>query len=188
MRSLFIVVAVVFSLGVSSSPVEAQLRSHVPQQAPVKVVETGSAFSLNRMFSPDVFQMRHSYSLGYSSFGGNGLAMGEYTNSMLWTFSHKLAARLDVGFMHTPLGTGNSAALFGGQESFGKLYVRNAEIAFRPNERTSLHFSVRQSPYGRYLSPYGMYDPYGYGYGAYGHPYGSYGSYGRGFMGEMSWF
>lgn len=195
MRSFLIVVAVVISLGFVGTPASAQLRTDIPGQAPVKVVETGMPFSLNRLFSPEIFQMRHSYSLGMSSFGGMGLTMGEYTNSMSWTFSPKLAARLDVAFAHTPLGTGSAAPLFGGQDRYGKLYLKNAEVLYRPTERTSLYLSVRQSPYGPYMSPYGYYDPYGYGYGGYGYDYGMYGSpygfyrpYGsRGFMGELSW-
>lgn len=194
------VAAVVISLGMFATPAEAQLRTDMPRHAQVKVVEPTAGFSLNRLFSPEVFQMRHSYSLGYSGFGGMGLSMGEYTNTMMWNFGSKLAARADIAFAHTPFGTGSAAPMFGGDQTYGKLYIKNAQILYRPTERTTLQLSVRQSPYGRYMSPYGYYG--GYGYGGYGPAYGysaydvafdaAYGGispYGmrRSYRGEFSW-
>ena len=45
------------------------------------------------------------------------------------------------------------------------MFLRNAELAYRPTDNAVLHLSVRQSPYGTYAAPYGY---GGYGYGAYG--------------------
>ena len=174
MRHLLCLFAFVLFLAVAA-PAEAQLRSEVPQHVPVKVMDEGesSAFRLNKLFSPEHFQMRHSYTLGYNSFGGMGLSMGEYTNTMLWRFSSKLAARTDIAFAHTPFGTGNASALFGGKDQYGKVYLKNAEVAYRPTDTMSLHLSFRQSPYGPYMSPYGYYGArrgyYGYGHPGYGY-------------------
>ena len=151
-------------------PAQAQHRADVPaRHAPVRLFDQGApAFSLNKLFSPEHFRMGHSYEMSFSSFGG-GSSLGMYTNSLMWQFNQKLAARVDVAFAHSPFGNAFGSALGNDQNGLasGRLFLRTAEIAYRPNEHTRLHFSVRQSPYGSYMGPYG----YGNGYGApyYGH-------------------
>jgi hypothetical protein len=160
MRTALLIAALV-ALIAASQPANAQYRKDVPAEAPpAKVYNDAPRFSLDRLFSPEYFQMRHSYELSFGSYGG-GLSLGEYTNTMLWRFSPKVAARLDVGLLHTPFGAGPGMNLPDGQQNFSKLYLKNAEISYRPSQRMAIHLSVRQSPYGRYLSPYGS--PY-YGY------------------------
>jgi len=161
MRRFALISTLVLVLGLSV-PVRAQLRSQVTatSHAPVRVFEQGSRFLLNKLFNPAYFKMGHSYELSYGSYGGRGLMTGVYTNSLMWQFSDKLAARVDIGFMHTPLGTGAFKQQFGGRDFAGKIFLRNAEIAYRPKENVFLHFSFRQSPYGRYASPYGYDDRY----------------------------
>jgi hypothetical protein len=56
---------------------------------------------------------------------------------------------VDVGVAH-PLASNNA---FGNQEA--KVFLRNAEVAYTPTDNMRIHFQVRQSPYGRYASPYG---------------------------------
>ena len=139
-------------------PAEAQLRDgEVTRNAPVKLFDGGeAALTLNKLFSPAHFRMSHSYEFSSGSFGGAGGSMGMYTNTMMWQFNQKLAARVDVSYAHSPFGgsqfsNGSAAGPFGN----GQLFLRNAEIAYRPSETFQFHFSVRQSPYGRYMSPYG---------------------------------
>lgn len=138
-----------------------------------------SGFSLDKLFSPEFFHMGHSYELSYSSFGGQGMSVGEYTNSMMWRFSTKLAARVDVAVQHQPFGmSGLNNGLPASQNGLSGLYLKNAEVAYQPLNNLTLNFAVRQAPYGygSYLSPYGRYrnpysnDRYGFGNG-YGDPY-----------------
>jgi hypothetical protein len=87
---------------------------------------------------------------------------------MMWRFSPKLAARVDVGVAHSLFGNsslGNGVP--GSQNSFANIYLKNAEVAYRPLKNMTLHLSFRQAPrgYGYYMSPYGY---YGYGGGYYG--------------------
>jgi hypothetical protein len=165
MRKYVMIIFMAGAIG-TAVPAEAQLRDQVPARtAPANVMEdSGTGFLLNRLFSPEHFRIGHSYELSYGSFGGSGLTTGTYTNSMMWHFNSRLAARVDVGFMHTPLGTGNFAQQFGGQDSFGRVYLQNAEVAYRPSDNTVIHFSFRQSPYGAYMRPYGYHSPYGFGH------------------------
>lgn len=160
MRNILSLIVLVILLGVTL-PAQAQLRTQVGnQQSTAKLYGTdGSMFSLNRLFSPEHFKMSHSYEMSFGSFGGSSSSLGMYTNSMMFQFNDKLAARVDLSFAHQPFG---SSAMMGDQKN-GQFFLRNAEVAYRPSENLQLHLSVRQSPYGSYMSPYGH-----YGHGYYG--------------------
>ncbi len=158
------------------TPAQAQMRGDVQTaKAPTQLYDTGgAAFSLNKLFSPAHFQMSHSYEMSMGSFGGgNSYSMGAYTNTLAWQFSDKLAARADVSFAFSPFG-GNALGDEGGIEN-GRLFLRNAEIAYRPKENMLFHIRVQQSPYGSYMSPYGY---HGYGYSPFGYDRFGYDSYG----------
>lgn len=147
----------------ATSPAQAQLRpSGSAVETSVRLYDQGTAgFSLNRFFTPEHFRMSHTFEATSSSFGG-GSSMAMYTNSMQWQFSSKLAARLDIAAA-SQLGGDQRLAQALGQNS-NQVFVRNAELAYRPTENIQLHLSMRRSPYGSYMSPYGM---YGSRYGAY---------------------
>lgn len=149
-------------------PAQAQLRGDVQaERAPTRLYDAGGAsFLLNKIFSPAHFQMRHSYEMSVGSAGGNSYSLGAYTNTLAWQFNDKLAARADVSVAFSPFGSS-----FGLDNQGPQVFLRNAEIAYRPTENTILHFQVRQSPYGSYVSPYGYRAPYGYSsYNAYRGP------------------
>lgn len=164
MRSSVYILCLVFLI-LFASPANAQLRQDAAvANAPVRLYdEAGPAFSLNRFFSPEHFRMSHSFELSSSSFGGYGGTLAMYTNSMMWQFSSKLAARVDVAMAYSP--TSSYPGLNPGGNDNTQVFLRNAELAFRPKENMLIQLSVRQSPYGAYASPYGM-------YGGYGSPYG----------------
>ena len=165
MRTSFLSILLIAFLALAT-PAEAQLRSaHNPAEASVRLYEQGNAgFSLNKYFSPEHFNMSHSFEL--SSFGGSSMSM--YTNTMQWQFSSKLAARVDVAAAYSPLGQQSGMSVTGQSDS--RVFVKNAELAYRPKENVQLHLTFRQSPYGSYMSPYG----YG-GYGGYGNGYSRFG-------------
>jgi hypothetical protein len=158
-------------------PAQAQFRDAVPEyRASARLYDSGAAgFLLNKVFNPSVFRMSHSFEMSVGSFGGNTSSLGMYTNTLAWQFNNKLAARVDVSMAYSPLNNG----VFDQGNQSPRVFLRNAEIAYRPSENIQFHFQVRQSPYGRYMSPYGTYSPYGmspYGYhnalmyGGYGGP------------------
>jgi hypothetical protein len=98
--------------------------------------------------------MSHTYQASFSSFGGRASSMGMYTNSMMWQFNSDWAARMDVSVSH-PFTQGSG---FGNQEA--RVFIRNAEVAYKPSENFQVRMQFQQSPYGRYVSPYGAYSPY----------------------------
>lgn len=180
MRYTLSLVCLVLFLAVAT-PAQAQLRQDVhSQRAPVKLFDHGGAgYVLNQIFSPEHFRMQHSYEMSIGSFGGQSSSLGMYTNSMMWQFNEKLAARVDIAFAHSPFGNALGSGNGGIDGNGGRVFLRNAEVAYRPSERVNLHFSIHQSPYGPYMGPYGYYNmgPYGY------HPYYGGGFSSRAFIG-----
>ncbi len=172
---LFLLWLIVF-FGVAV-PAQAQLRQDARNQevqSRLYDAQSGPAFSLNRLFSPQHFKMGHSYEMSMGSFGGVSSSLGMYTNTMRFQFSSKLAGRVDLAYAFSPFG---ESSMFGASQGRqGRFLLRNAEIAYRPSDKVQLHFSVRQSPYGSYMNPYGYggYGRYGYGSGfGYSPYYGS---------------
>lgn len=158
MRKTLTLLCLVALLGVTL-PAQAQLRDQVrPQQAPTKLYDDGAAsFLLNTIFSPEHFQMHHSYEMSMGSMGGDSYSMGMYTNTMAWTFNEKLAARMDVSVAFSPF---NNDVMGMAENNGARVFLRNAEVMYKPADNVFLHFQVRQSPYGRYMNPYGYYNPY----------------------------
>ena len=162
-KTLSLLVLVAF-LGLAV-PAQAQFREAVQENpSPARLYDANGAmgFVLNKLFNPSVFRMSHSVEMSAGSYGGNSYSMGMYTNTMAWQFSNKLAARVDMSVAYSPHNEAASSLGFGEQKP--RVFLRNAEIAWRPSEKFQLHLQVRQSPYGSYMSPYGQYSPYGYGY------------------------
>ena len=153
MRRSFSALCLVLLLGLTI-PAQAQLRSGTsPVETSVRLYDAGQAgFSLNKYFSPEHFRMSHSLEMSASSFNG-GSTLGMYTNSMMWQFNSKLAARADVSVAYGQSGASQHFSATGGQS--GQVFLRNAEIQYRPRENMQIHLQVRQSPYGSYMNPYG---------------------------------
>ncbi len=159
MRASLFALLFVFALMTAvatSDPAHAQLRpSGSVVESSVRLYDQGTpGFSLNRFFTPEHFRMSHSFEASSSSWGG-GTSMAMYTNTMQWQFNNKLAARLDVSAASQMGGDQRLAQAMG--QSQGQVFVRNAEIAYRPTGNIQLHLSMRRSPYGSYMSPYGYY-------------------------------
>ncbi|GMQ82950.1 MAG: hypothetical protein BMS9Abin05_2420 [Rhodothermia bacterium] len=161
MRHSVFVACLILTLGLTV-PVQGQLRSDVlSEDATVRLYDQGqSGFSLNRFFSPANFRMSHSLEFSTSSFGGNSSSLGMYTNTMMWRFSQRLAARVDIAMAYSPYSDERLQGVTGSNN--GRIFIRNAEFAYRPTKNSEIHLSFRQSPYGSYMSPYG------YGYSGYG--------------------
>ena len=117
--------------------------------------------SLFGFLSSSNFQMHQSYSLSYSTFAGQGLAMGVYNNSMSYKFSDNLNVQLDASIVHTPYST------LGQQfnNNINGIYISNAAINYRPWKDFSISVQYSRLPYN-YYSPYSYYGG-GYASGFY---------------------
>lgn len=168
---------------------DAQFKDAAPLTRPSSRIydAAGTAgLALGKVFNPSIFRMSHSFEMSAGSFGGRGYSLGMYTNTMQWQFSSKLAARMDVSMAYSPMNKAATAFGFGQQRP--QVFLRNAEVAWKPSEKIRINLQVRQDPYARYH--YGYYgDPYGYGrYGRHGYMHGGFGTSDRDlFWREPGW-
>mgnify|MGYP006271200669 FL=1 len=129
----------------------AQLRATASDgPAPTRLYDTGHAAvsALGDLFGAEHFRMGHSYEMSFSAAGNQSASLGMYTNTMMWQFNPAWAARVDVGVAHS-----FSGSALGQQDS--RVFLRNAEVAYRPSENMQFRLQIQQSPYGRYAQPYG---------------------------------
>ena len=140
-------------------PARAQRAADVPgRPAPVALSETpGTSLSLGSLFSAQTLDFSQSVEASYGSGAGGAVGLGMYTASLRWQPSARLAGRVDVSMARTMFESGAFEA--GGLGQDARVFLRNAELAYRPTENSLIHLQVSQSPYGTYASPYGM----GYG-------------------------
>ncbi len=145
-----------------AAPAHAQLRANLPQgEAPVAVYEAPTGTGLGALLNPEHFKISNAYEMSFSNFGGQSLGLGVLTTSLRYQPTDRLAARVDVGVAHSPFGSDAVQQGLGfSQDSPAKVYLQNAQVAYRPTENSLIQFQVRQSPFGGYASPYG-YSPYG---------------------------
>ncbi len=113
--------------------------------------------SLLSFFNPANFSMHQSISMSYMTFGGQGLSLAMYTNSMSYKISNPLTLSADVSVMSSPYSTlGNSFA-----KSISGIYLTRAELNYRPSKDFSIDVQFDQNPLNRYYNPY-YYGPFGW--------------------------
>lgn len=106
------------------------------------IIDNNSGTSLFGFFNPNSFFMKHSYSMSYSSFGNYGIAMGVYTNSMMYKFADNLNIQVDASLMHTPYNNfGNNFS-----EQFNGIYLSKAQLNYQPWKDVQLSVSYRSFP------------------------------------------
>ena len=169
-------VAVLVLVAVMTLPAAAQFKDTVPpMRSSARLYQAPDALGslMSKVFNPSVFKMSHGFEMSAGSFGGRGYSMGMYTNTMAWQFSDKLAMRADVSVAYSP--QNQNLTSLGFERAGPRVFLRNAEIAWRPSDKVHLNIQVRQDPYGfrnPYMSPFGGYygfRPNGYSGGPFWH-------------------
>ena len=155
-----------------ASPASAQRTADLPgRQAPVALSDGAASpgLSFGQLFNAETLKFSQSYEVSYSGGLGGSVGLGVYTTSLRWQPSARLAGRVDVGVAHSPFGDASVQSALGFENGTDtRVFLRNAELAYKPTANSMIHLSVQQSPYGTYASPYGYANPYGLGYGTYG--------------------
>ena len=151
MKNIFIVVCFLVTM---HSMTQAQFKSSSIFQPSVKdgMINDSPSFILG-IFDPSKFSMHHMYSLSYSSFGSNGVALGVYTNSMQYQFSDKLNVQLDASLVHSPYSTLGKNF----QNNINGIYIDRAQLNYAPWDNVNVVLQYRQLPYN-YYSGFGYYD------------------------------
>jgi hypothetical protein len=141
------------------TPATGQFRSQLQAETRVAeaMIEDNTLPSvLFGWFDASKFQMRHTVSFGYSTFGGEGMSLGTYTNSMRYQFAENFNARADISISYSPY---NTLSKYGqGYNALSGIYLSNAQINYRPWENTLITVQYRRAPYPGY-------------YGAFGNPF-----------------
>lgn len=88
-------------------------------------------------------QMDHSYSMMFSSFGGQMQNMNAYTNTMHFFFSEKLTGRLDLSVLHSPFGNSFNST---GEGMNPQFMIRNAELNYEISDNSNLRIQFQQVP------------------------------------------
>ena len=150
--------AVVFGMIVfTTGAAEAQFRQRPTDEpsAAGSFVHPPTSEAWLGLFNPENFSMHQSYSMSYTSFASQGIALGRYTNSMDYKFSDKLDARVDVSLQHSPYSTLDKGMM----NSFTGIFLDRAELNYKPADNFLLRISYRQMP-----AYYGYYSPFMMGY------------------------
>lgn len=98
--------------------------------------------------------MSHSYSMSFSSMGGQMQNINAYTNHMFFDVSDRLKAQLDVSLLHSPFGN----SFMTNNNSLGaQIIIDQARIDYQLSENASISFQFSQRPayYG-----YGAFSPF----------------------------
>jgi hypothetical protein len=132
--------------------INAQFRDEINNSADIKngILNNSSSGSLLGFINPDNFSMHHSFEMSYSAFGGSGIALGTYTNTMAFKFNDQMKLETDLSIVNSPYNT------FG--KDFSKningVYLSRAQFTYKPLENMSVIVQYRQIP-GGYFSPFG---------------------------------
>lgn len=146
-RILFVLLIV---LSVSAFP---QLKEQkISQPSVVNSIVNQSPGSLFNIFSPEKFRMNHSYNMSYTSFAGGGLALGVYTNSMLFKLAENMSFQVDASMFHSPYNTfGKNAA-----DQLSGFSISSARFDYKPTENMLITVQYQNLPYN-YYSPFDSY-------------------------------
>lgn len=132
----------------------AQLRENLNNSSelmgPVIKQDRSEGSNLGNLFN---MQMNHSYSMMFSSFGGQMQNMNAYTNTMHFFFSDKLTGRVDLSLLHSPFGNNYMSNGNGMNTEF---IIRNAELNYQINDKSNISIQVQQLPNNYGMSPWGM--------------------------------
>ncbi len=147
MKKLAILFFIIFSISVM-----AQFRDDGLNEPSVKegIVNQNSGFSIGFLNSEN-FHMSHSFSMSYTSFGGNGITLGSYTNSMFYRLMDNMNVQMDVSFIYSPYST------FGQnfQNDINGIYISRAAINYSPFKDMHISVQYRNLPYSTYyFNPY----------------------------------
>ncbi len=95
---------------------------------------------------PNKFSMSHSYSLSFTSFGGQSYNQGLYLNTMMYQLSNPIKMYLQFGVQHQPFGQNEF-------QSQSSAFVAGAGFEYKPSDNFKVQFEFSQQPNSLY-SPY----------------------------------
>ena len=95
---------------------------------------------------PSKFSMSHSYSLSFTSFGGQSYNQGLYLNTMMYQLSNPIRMYFQFGVQHQPFGRNEF-------QSQSQAFISGAGFEYKPSENFKVQFEFSQQP-NSFYSPY----------------------------------
>lgn len=147
---LFILFFAGFS-SVSYGQLREQLNKSSDYMGPViKQGDPSKGANLGNLFN---MEMDHSYSMMFSSFGGQYQNLNAYTNTMHFFFSEDLTGRVDLSVLHSPFGN----SMMSPNSNSGmdpQFLIRNAELNYQISDRSNIRIQFQQVPSGYGMNPW----------------------------------
>lgn len=134
-----------------STVANAQLREMQSKSSDYSgpIVKENSGGTFSNLFN---MEMNHSYSMTFSSMGGQYQNVNAYTNTMHFFFTDDLTGRVDLSLLHSPFG-GNS---YMNNNAVGtEFIISNAELNYQISDNSNISIQFRQIPsYG--MNPWSL--------------------------------
>jgi len=157
MKKILVLLALILLM---STVTYAQFKDQLPGTSEVQSSlvrpDDGNSLLLG-FFDPANFSMRHTFSMSYMTAGGQGLALGMYTNSMSYKISDPLTLSADVSLLNSPYSSLGSKF----SQSLDGIYLTRADLNYHPSNNFQIDLRFDQNPMYRYYSPY-YYNPWGW--------------------------
>lgn len=150
----------VFAIVITSLS-NAQFKDPVfPTDNPKDGITDKSSNLILGFIDPNNFSMHHSVGMSYSTFGGQGISLATYTNSMMYKFSDNMNLQVDASFVTSPYST------FGKEfnKSIQGLYISRAAFNYKPWDDVCISVQYRNLPNAYYYNPFNRYGGFGSSY------------------------
>jgi len=103
--------------------------------------------SLFGFLDSDNLKMSHSFEMSYSTFAGQGLALGSYTNSLSYKFSNSLKFLLETSIVTSPY----SSLGKNYQNAINGIYINRAQLNFKPWKNVDVILIVVDTTFESFL-------------------------------------
>ena len=134
--------------------VSAQFRGAepLPPSSTEGMVAKSPSSGILGLINPENFRMSQSVSMSYENFGGVGIGLTMYTNSLQYRIADPLTVSADVSLMYSPFNTLPT----GMKNQFNGVFLQRAQVDYAPSKDLHISLLYRDCPGASYLnSPYG---------------------------------
>ncbi len=111
---------------------------------------------ISNFLNPNNFKMSHSISTSYSAFGGNGVALSTYTNSMAFRLTENMNLEVDASIIASPYSSFGEEH----QKSINGIYLTRAQLNYKISEKSHLTIQYLNLPPGSFYNRYNNYFPF----------------------------
>ena len=103
---------------------------------------------ISNFLNPNNFTMSHSISTSYSAFGGNGVALSTYTNSMAFRLTENMNLEVDASVVASPYSSFGEAH----RKSINGIYLTRAQLNYKISKNTHLTIQYLNLPPGSFYN------------------------------------